>query len=384
VSIARSWAYKVRSEPELSRLAAYGGDMEEIRLHRSVKFHNGTELGRQTKMRLQNLKILRQITLITALALLCATLPLGRNIEAQTEGQKAGEIEEHIIQVQSKDDVADAGALFTPPKNIAKPIAIIWIHGAGVNFYSPTYLAISRAMAKRGFTVVTGNTRMHDLGNVEAWRGEKRVRGGMYWGVPSEQVRDIAAWIDFLEGLGFKQVVLAGHSAGANAVRLYQAQTKDGRVAGLVLASGDVRPDNRVPPPEWASNAKRLIDDGKPEELVQGPFLSAATFMDILDTPPEFKDFFGALSTNAGVTRIQCPLLLLLGTNGDVGSQEDLDQIKSSMQQLPMHPSRVDTALIQGANHMYDGQEDRVAQIIAQWANTLSVDTERTGTPKNP
>jgi dienelactone hydrolase len=314
---------------------------------------------------------IQMATLAAAVAIFCAAFPIERRCTAQADDHKAGEISERIVQVQTKDDIADSGALFTAPKNMVKPIAVIWIHGAGVNFYSPTYLAISRALAKRGFTVITGNTRMHDVGNVEAWRGEKRIRGGMYWGVPSEQVRDIAAWIDFAEGLGFKQVVLVGHSAGANAVRLYQTQTQDTRVAGVVLASGDVRPDTRVPPPEWISKAKQLIADGRAEELVQGPFLSAATFMDIVNTPPEFKDFFGALSADAGVTRIQCPLLVLLGTNGDVGSEEDLKSIKSSLKRLATRPSRVDTALIQGADHMYNGQEDRVAQVIGTWTDTL-------------
>jgi pimeloyl-ACP methyl ester carboxylesterase len=321
----------------------------------------------------------------TAVAMLCAALSIGQSIAAQARDQKAGEIKERIVQVQSKDDVADAGALFTPPKDIAKPIAVIWIHGATVNFYSPTYLAISRGLAKRDYTVITGNTRMHDLGNVEAWRGEKRIRGGTYWGIPSEQVRDIAAWIDFAEGLGYEHVVLVGHSAGANAVREYQAQTQDPRVAGVVLASGDVRPDTRVPPAEWVSKAKQFIADGQPEELVQGPFLSAATFLDILNRPPGFKDFFGALSTDAGVTRIQCPLLLLLGTEGDVGNEKDLEGIKSSIERLSTRPSRVDTALIQGADHMYDGQEDHVAQVVANWADTLlSANAKRSGIPKNP
>jgi pimeloyl-ACP methyl ester carboxylesterase len=312
-------------------------------------------------------------------------LSFGQSIAAQANDQRAGEITERIVQAQAKDDVADAGALFTPPKNIAKRIAVIWIHGATVNFYSPTYLAISRGLAKRGYTVITGNTRMHDPGTVGAWPGGKRIRGGTYWGIPSEQVRDIAAWIDFAEELGFKQVVLVGHSADANAVREYQSQTQDHRVAGVVLASGDVRPDTRVPPAEWISKAKQFIADGQPEELVQGPFLSAATFLDILNRPPEFKDFFGALSTNAGVTRVRCPLLVFLGTDGDVGNEDDLEGIKSSIKRLPTGPSRVDTALIQGADHMYDGQEDRVAQVIASWTDRLlSANAERRGTPENP
>jgi len=118
---------------------------------------------------------------------------------------------------------------------------------------------------------------------------------------------------------------------------------------------------------------------------VQGPFLSAATFLDILNRPPEFKEFFGALSTNAGVTRIRCPLLVILGPDGDVGNEKDLEGIKSSIKRLPTGPSRVDIALIQGADHTYSGQEDRVAQVIASLADTLlSANSERSGTPKNP
>lgn len=331
-----------------------------------------------------NVKVRQQAALATAIAMLSAALPIGRNLAAQADEQKAGTFTERIVQVQSKDDVVDSGALFTPPNNVAKPIAVIWIHGWGVNFYSPTYLAVSRALAKRGYTIITGNTRMHDLGNVEAWRGEKRIRGGGYWGVASEQVRDLAAWIDFAEALGFKHVVLVGHSAGATAVRAYQAQTQDTRVAGVVLASGDIRPVTRIPPPEWLSQAKQLIADGRSEEMVQGPFVSAATFTHIVNTPPEFKDFFGVQTTNGGVARIHCPLLVFFGTNGDAGNEEDLELLKSSIKRQHAGPSRVDTALIQGADHMYVGQEDRVAQVIASWADTLLSATEKRETPRNP
>jgi pimeloyl-ACP methyl ester carboxylesterase len=65
--------------------------------------------------------------------------------------------------------------------------------------------------------------------------------------------------------LDSSRVVLVGHSVGANAVREYQAQTQDPRVVGLVLASGDVRPDTRVPPPGWISKAKQFLVDGQPE-----------------------------------------------------------------------------------------------------------------------
>jgi pimeloyl-ACP methyl ester carboxylesterase len=140
-----------------------------------------------------------------------------------------GKFPEELVYVRSKDDIVDAGAMFTAPKTSAKPIAVIWIHGWGANFYSPTYANIGRALAARGYTTITANTRMHDLANVAGERLGKRIRGGGYWGIGSDQTSDLAAWIDFAESLGFRSIVLVGHSAGWAAVRAYQAERQDPR-----------------------------------------------------------------------------------------------------------------------------------------------------------
>jgi dienelactone hydrolase len=66
-----------------------------------------------------------------------------------------------------------------------------------------------------------------------------------------------------------------------------------------------------------------------------------------------------------------CPLLAFFGTQDDVGTAADLDKLKSTIQHQPTGPSRVTTALIQGADHMYSGQEAQVARVIASWANSL-------------
>lgn len=272
--------------------------------------------------------------------------------------------------------------LFMPARDQAKPIAVIWIHGWGVNFYYPTYVQIGRALARRGYAALTVNTRMHDIGNVEAWRGEKRIRGGGYWGVPSEQVRDLKAWIDYAEAKGFKKVILIGHSDGWPAVRRYQAETQDPRVAGLVLASAPVDSGPRPTDPDELAQANKMLAEGRPEDLVRIPkrsspsFISAATYMDILNTPPELWDFLGVRTPNPAVARIQCLLLAFFGTDGDVGGQEDLDLLKSSIRRQKTGPSRVDTVLIKGAGHMYAKEEEQVAEVIARWADSLRAGSE--------
>lgn len=110
------------------------------------------------------------------------------------------------------------------------------MHGWGANFYTPSYVGIGRGLAERGFPTISVNTRRHDIGNVEKYTLlGKRVRGGGYWGITIEDARDIAAWIDYAEQLGYSRVVLVGHSAGWASAARYQADSQDRRSAGWSL-----------------------------------------------------------------------------------------------------------------------------------------------------
>lgn len=295
------------------------------------------------------------------------------------ENQRPGKFPEELVYVRSQDDVVNGGAIFTSSRASDKPIAIIWIHGWGANFYAPTYVGIARALAERGYTTITANTRMHDIGNVAKYSGERRVRGGGYWGVPGEQVRDIAAWTDFAERRGFRKVVLVGHSAGWAAVRRYAAETQDRRVVGVVLASGGVQrdPDRGTYDRALVAQATQLVAAGNGDVLLRLPnpsfpaYVSAAGFLDEVNLAPEYKDFFGARITNPGVMRLHCPLLALFGAREtDFGNESDLRLIKSATRHQPNGPRSVDIVLIKNADHEYAGEEEQVAQSISQWADT--------------
>jgi pimeloyl-ACP methyl ester carboxylesterase len=283
---------------------------------------------------------------------------------------------EEVVYASSNDSVINAGLLFHPTKDSTKPIAVIWVHGWGVNFYSPSYVAIGRAFAKRGYTFISVNTRMHDLANVEGYKGGKRIRGGGYWGIASDQTKDIAAWIDFAESKGFKKIILIGHSAGAAAVREYQSEKQDNRVSGLVLASGSVDPSPPIDSSQYVQ-ALPLMAENKGEELIKDPkrsfpsYISAGTFMDIANSPPEYKDFFGVLTPNAGITKIQCPILAFYGTNGDIGNEKTLELLKSSIQKQSKGPIAVTTTIVKGADHMYFGQQAQVAEVITRWIDDI-------------
>ena len=311
-----------------------------------------------------------------ALAVLGAAFLAWQRLGPRPVTVSIGKFPEQFAYVRSADDVVNGGAMFTPPKESTKPIAVLWIHGWGANFYSPTYVMIGRALAEHGLTSISANTRMHDIANVQQYRSGKRVRGGGYWGLPSEQVRDIAAWIDFAGTLGFTRIVLVGHSAGWAAVRAYQAETQDSRVAGLVLASGQVQPSSEAPDQKLIAQATQFVQDGRGDDLLQLPnrsfpsFISAATFLDDANTPPDILDFFGVRTGDGAVTRVRCPLLAFFGTRNDVGTNEDLQRLESSIKRLQRGPRSVSTAMIQEADHMYTGEEAQVATVISGWIDS--------------
>jgi len=310
--------------------------------------------------------------------LLIITLFFCQGCTSPAEKMTAGKFPEELVRVRAKDGFPNGGVIYTPPKDLAKPVAIIWIHGWGTNFYSPSYVMIGRALAERGYTTIAGNTRMHDAANIE-YVGDKRVRAGGYWGIASEQVLDIAAWVDLAEDRGFKQVVLVGHSAGWAAVTQYQAQQQDSRVVGIVVASGSVYPGIGPTDPDQITQATHMMADGHPDELVRDPkrsfpsYTSAATIMDMVNAPPELKDFYGTQTEtkNPGIRNIRCPLLAFYGTKGDVGDSSELELLKSSIQRQSSGPSRVETTVIKGGDHMYTGEEAQAAGVIAKWADAL-------------
>jgi pimeloyl-ACP methyl ester carboxylesterase len=301
----------------------------------------------------------------------------GSRIRVHPENQNPGKFPEQLVYVRSVDDVINSGVLFTSQTQPSKPLAIIWVHGWGANFYTPSYVGIGRALAERGFPAISVNTRMHDIGNVEKYTLlGKRVRGGGYWGVTSEDARDIAAWIDYAEQLGYGRVILVGHSAGWSSVARYQADSEDHRVAGLIFASPGVGYSPQSDDPQLFAQAKKLVDEGAGEDLLRLPhrptpsFVSAATQLDITNTPRQYKDFFGTQTPDAAITRVTCPVLAFFGSKDDIGGEKDLALLTSSVRRLPRGPARVDTAIIANGNHEYVGEEAQVAQVITRWIGT--------------
>ena len=118
------------------------------------------------------------------------------------------------------------------------------------------------------------------------------------------------------------------------------------------------------------------MDGGAGEDLIRLPhrstpsFISAATQLDIANTPRQYQDFFGLQTPDPAIKEVTCPVLAFFGSKDDIGGEKELTLLKSSVRRLTRGPKTVDTAMIADGDHEYVGQEAQVAQVITRWIET--------------
>ncbi len=281
-----------------------------------------------------------------------------------------GHVEE-LVYAETDDGFLHAGVVIHPPDRAPVANAIVWVHGAGANFYLRPYILLARELAAHGVTSILGNNRGHDFGFFVGFEGHRPVYAGQGWEYFEHAPRDIRAWTDFAERQGFGQVVLLGHSLGATKALYAQAQHGDERVRGLVLASAPARLQKQSTLPAVLMRAQRMVRAGRGQDLLPwaslpgGGTLSAYTY---LNRAQAHLDCFGLDRGEPLVRHITCPMLAFYGTNEEfMGTAHDLEYMQRNATNAPSVALR----MVDGADHTYTGHEREVAGMIAQWIKLL-------------
>ena len=131
------------------------------------------------------------------------------------------------LEVATKRGTVLNGVIFdSEKKSDTVVIAITGIHG---NFYSnPFYYNIGETLSANGIDFVYAQTN-DAFGQIETYNaktGEKEMIGS--WNERFEYTdEDIEAYLKFAENSGYKHIILAGHSLGANKVIYYLSRHHD-------------------------------------------------------------------------------------------------------------------------------------------------------------
>jgi pimeloyl-ACP methyl ester carboxylesterase len=263
--------------------------------------------------------------------------------------------------------------------------ALIWVHGLTSTFYGNKVLlnALAKKSVEEGIVCASFNTRGHDMitgvriADSTQEKGYRHGMGGAGYEVFEECIDDIAGVINFLEEKGIEEVILLGHSTGANKVSYYAATQKDNRIKGVVLGSPL---SDRYGPGfdkeklnDDIQMMKELINSGKGDGLVLGKTffpLTPKRFLSLVTPGPEDQMGYGEHPPSLPyVSSITVPMFVLLGSKDEYLDRAAEEVLKVFKQ--VSNSSSYNQELLINAFHSYNGMEDYVADKILSWIINL-------------
>lgn len=284
-----------------------------------------------------------------------------------------------LTKIKTKDNIILDGIAVLPRRS--SDTALIWVHGLGSSFARGQTLIkeLSGRCVKNRIAYFKFNTRGHDIVNRNAIKTDALYGAGFE--KFEECVFDIRAMIAYTRRLGYKKIILAGHSTGANKVLYYMYKTQDRSIKGLMLLG---------PVSDIAAGRKKFGKTGLARGVVLAEKLArknpaalmplfygvstAARFLSMFRAETS-EDTFPYLTPHAdwkALQSVRIPLAVIIGER-----DEYLDRPAHKLTDIfhdhaPLAKS-FSGVIIKSANHGFKKKEADLAHIIIRWIKSIKI-----------
>jgi dienelactone hydrolase len=293
------------------------------------------------------------MTAAAAIAVLTASLPAPAAMALPAPS--AFEQQQQVVRLTTGRGEPIAAVQTTPKDgiNINTP-AIIHIHGGpGATPLDGSGPWIAEGLAGRGYTVLAPLAR----------------HGSHLFDFTfDEQNEGIKALVDYLTGVGFREVVLTGSSFGSISATRYIVDTKDPRIKATIhyAPTGDMGPDTRrrMGPEEYNRTVDELgalVSAGKGDTVVTRIFTHEAE---------TWLDHWGPASDGVNsllFDKIGVPILLAVGDEDPFGDEPRMQALKAAATRSP----KVDYIIYRGGvDHSFYPKPNH-AKVVADTVDWL-------------
>jgi pimeloyl-ACP methyl ester carboxylesterase len=278
-------------------------------------------------------------------------------------------VEVSLVRLRTRDGVWLDGVMAEPRRRRA---ALIWMHGLGSVFSSGQALIqeLSSRLNAAGIGYFKFNNRGHDI---VAGRG--KLLAGAAFERFGQSAADIRAMIGFAASCGYRRVILAGHSTGANKILHYAARLRDRSVAGLVLL-GPVSDIAAAVKYLGARELERRVAAAErlarrdPQALVPRAwgFWSARRYISLY-RPGEEEDVFQYYRPGARWTAlrsVRVPIAAIIGSRDEYLDRRPQDLIEA-FRRNAVRARSFTGVVIPGAPHGFQTYERELAGTIVRW-----------------
>lgn len=283
---------------------------------------------------------------------------------------------EQLVKIITSDNAIMHGQIWQPDIKTNK--LIIHVHGMAGNFYENDFLFdMAKVYTDNGFAFLSCNNRGHDyiadIAQIEA----EGFKGGAAYEIFEDCLKDIDGYMSFANLNGYTDIILQGHSSGANKVVYWCAHNNNfTRLKGLILLSPcddiglNIDELGIEKYTELINRAKVLTLSSRGDVLMpEGTFydypISARTYLNIFSQGASF-DIFHYRNLNiefAALSKILCPIIVFFGNKNEFLLQES-KIVKEAVYDKLKNCSLFE---IDGANHSYSGKSSVVLNYILEW-----------------
>lgn len=274
-----------------------------------------------------------------------------------------------FIALKAIDGEGIDGALWQPAsKTAADTTLVIGVPGSGGTFARAPISALSSALSAKGYGMLAINTRQHD----------ERVNTDNFLDVR----RDIEAAIYTARALGYRKLVLFGHSLGNIQVQYYAANNWDSDIKAVVLAGMfanlplKARPETAADEDAFRRQtdaALKAVHDGKEDQLLPLPMRRTGQPI----AAQHFLTYRSEASSTADGTywikRIPRPILMLRDAGDTVIQPLEPDMLLSAANSEGSLVPNINYVLLPNAKgpnpggHFFSDTAQALADATAAW-----------------
>lgn len=275
-----------------------------------------------------------------------------------------------LTTIKTRDGIALDGIVVTPKRK--RSVALVWLHGLGTRFSSrqPLLKELAARCSRNGIAYLKFNTRGHDI----VARGKKKLVGSGFEKF-KECILDIRAMTGLAKRLGYTQIILGGHSTGANKALYYVYKTRDRSIKGLILVgpindiAAETKRIGKKRLTKARSIAKRLARNG-PGVLMPQEFgiYTGARYLSLYN-PGSREDVFPYYNPRARwkeLKRVRTPLAVIFGLR-----DEYLDRPAKNLIEVFKRNAKSTRSfsgiIVKGAGHGFHRKEKDLARAIMDW-----------------
>lgn len=283
-----------------------------------------------------------------------------------------------LHKIYSSDGIELDAVLFEPKTSTDK--IIIHTHGKEGHFLQNHFLTrMGQAYPEKGYAFMTYNNRGHDyIADLlkRTSSGYTWEQGGSVYDILENAQYDIQGVVEYARNLGFKEVILQGHSLGPHKICYYLVNNPNHGISKLIfLTTADVlyQFDSSVPDwDKWSLVAKQMVDKGQGKDLMPVRLwsncpVSAATFWNYTNPNTNTFVFNGTHPDREykNFNKVTLPMLVVNPGNDaatGVPQEQAVELIKKNSASAAL-----ETHIVPEAVHNFLGKEEELVGVISAW-----------------